>query len=213
MRDASVVSVLVGTPQDLQTTRGVVSSSISRGVIPGRVAVGREGVAGNEQGDTVNHGGDDKAICVYLRHQQQYWEVRLGRILPAGSFGENLLIAGLDEGSVCIGDIFSIGTVRVQVSQPRQPCYKLAAHHGVKQLADWVIAHGSTGFYFRVLDGGEIWADAPVQARARPHPELTIAEANRVMHHAKDDHDAIRRLLVPELSASWMTNLRRRLGE
>lgn len=218
-----VTSVQVGIPEPLETSRGVVPSSICRRVLSGRVPVTRLGLAGNEQADLVNHGGADKAVCVYFSHHYAHWESRLGFGLTQGAFGENLTMSGFDETTICIGDVMTVGTVRVEVSQPRQPCYKLASRHGEKQLATWIIDHGSTGFYFRVLSAGEVWAGADVVLEARIHPELTIAFANRVMHHSKailasaDDQDAARSgqtdaqsLLVPELSASWHASIRRK---
>ena len=218
-----VTSVQVGIPEPLETSRGVVPSSICRRVLSGRVPVTRLGLAGNEQADLVNHGGADKAVCVYFSHHYFHWESRLGFALTQGAFGENLTMSGFDETTVCIGDVMTVGTVRVEVSQPRQPCYKLASRHGEKHLATWMIEHGSTGFYFRVLSAGEVWAGAGVVLEARIHPELTIAFANRVMHHSKailaspDDQDAARSsqteaqsLLVPELSESWHASIRRK---
>ena len=218
-----VTSVQVGTPEPLETSRGVVSSSICRRVLSGRVPVTSLGLLGNEQADLVNHGGADKVVCVYFTDHYAHWESRLGVALPQGAFGENLTMSGFDETTVCIGDVMTVGTVRVEVSQPRQPCYKLASRHGEKQLATWIIDHGSTGFYFRVLSAGEVWAGAAVVLEARIHPDLTIAFANRVMHHSKailasaDNPNAVRssqadaqRLLIPELSASWHASLQRK---
>ena len=89
----------------------------------------RPGLAGNEQADLVNHGGADKAVCVYFSHHYSHWEPRLGFGLTQGAFGENLTMSGFDETTICIGDVMTVGTVRVEVSQPRQPCYKLASRH------------------------------------------------------------------------------------
>ncbi len=218
-----VTSVQVGIPEPLETSRGIVPSSICRRIQSGRVAVTCLGLVGNEQADLINHGGADKAICVYFTHHYAHWQTRLGSALPGGAFGENLTMGGFDETMVCIGDVMTVGSARVEVSQPRQPCYKLASRLGEKQLATWIIDHGSTGFYFRVLSSGEVWAGAPVVLEARTHPELTIAFANRVMHHSKaqalqievpdsavgSQADA-RRLLVPQLSASWQASILRK---
>lgn len=207
-----VDSVQVGMPRALETDRGTVTSAILKVAVPGRVAVGALGLHGDAQGDTTNHGGPDKAMCTYPKAHYAHWESRLGRPLPPGAFGENLTLDGIDEVTACIGDVLVVGTARVQVSQPRTPCYKLAARHGEPRLADWVLDHGGTGWYFRVLMPGDVWAGAPMTLEARPHPDLTIAEANRVMFVAREDREAIRRLLVPELAESWAGRLRRRLA-
>lgn len=218
-----VTSVQIGTPEPLETSRGMVPSSIGRRVLSGKIAVTNLGLVGNEQADLVNHGGADKAVCVYFTHHYAHWESRLGTALPPGAFGENLTISGFGEATVCIGDVMTVGTVCVEVSQPRQPCYKLASRHGEKHLATWIIDHGSTGFYCRVLSPGDVWAGAPVNLEARIHSDLTIAFANLVMHHSKgkpapiDDpgtagnaRSEAERLLVPELSASWHASIRRK---
>ncbi|MNF93604.1 6-N-hydroxylaminopurine resistance protein [compost metagenome] len=106
-----------------------------------------------------------------------------------------------------------IGTVLLQVSQPRQPCFKLGARHGVPELGEWVAATGYTGFYLRVLNEGVIHAGDEARIVDRHAASVTIAEANRVMHHDKADTDGIRRLLaVEELAASWHKTLQARLG-
>ncbi|MBU6289595.1 MAG: MOSC domain-containing protein [Chloroflexi bacterium] len=114
-----VTSVQVGIPEPLETSREVVPSSICRRVLSGRVPVTRLGLAGNEQADLVNHGGADKAVCVYFSHHYSHWESRLGFGLTQGAFGENLTMSGFDETTVCIVDVMTVGTVRVQISQPR----------------------------------------------------------------------------------------------
>lgn len=114
---------------------------------------------------------------------------------------------------MCIGDIYRIGSAVVQVSQPRQPCFKLAARHGIKELALWVQKTGITGFYFRCLESGEVRVDDDIVLIKRPTRSVSIIEANRVMHRDKHDTVSIERLLaVPELSASWQRALEKRLS-
>ena len=156
----TVASVQVGVPQPIDTSRGTVDSSIVRRAVDGRVAVDREGVAGNAQANLVNHGGPDKAVCVYVVRHLDHWAGRLARELVGGAFGENLTIDGPDEAHACIGDTYRVGTALLQVSQPRQPCYKLSAVLGEERLVAWIVEHGSTGYYFRVVEAGEVWAGA-----------------------------------------------------
>ena len=101
----------------------------------------------------------------------------------------------------------------MQVSQPRQPCFKLAARHGVKELALWVQETGKTGFYFRVLEEGEVGVGDGIALVERPRPEATLVKANRVMHRDKNDRAAMERLLAaPELSANWRRTFEKRLS-
>jgi MOSC domain-containing protein YiiM len=124
--------------------------------------------------------------------------------MPHGGFGENLTIAGLDEDGVCLGDVFAVGPVRFQVSQPRQPCWKLARRWKRPWLLQRVIETGRTGWYLRVLEPGTIVSGLPVVLEQRPHPEWTITRANRLMY---DKHALLGDLedlaQLPVLADSW----------
>lgn len=183
--------------------------------VVGPVHVGRVNIVGDGQADLVNHGGPDKAVCVYPADHYPYWRDALN--LPAltfGAFGENFTVEGLTEAAVCIGDIWRIDGVTLQVSQPRQPCWKLARRWRVKTLALQVQQTGRTGWYFRVLEEGIVLAGSPLILVHRPHPEWTVEQANWVMHHDKDDVQAAAELAgMPLLSASWRATLARRLEQ
>ena len=111
------------------------------------------------QGDTVNHGGPDKAVCVYPLDHYAHWKEALGRDIGPGAFSENLTVSGALETEVCIGDVFRVGEAAVQVSMPRTPCGKLAAKNGERLFAKWVAQSGYTGFYMRVISEGMVAAD------------------------------------------------------
>jgi MOSC domain-containing protein YiiM len=130
-----------------------------------------------------------------------------------GGFGENFTMAGLLESEAAIGDTFRIGTALIQISQPRQPCWKLSQRWGVKDLALQVQNIGYTGWYFRVLEEGVVEAGQDFELVERPYPQWTIAEANRLMHHDKKDWDALAQFVeCPALSKSWKKTFRMRLG-
>ena len=175
--------------------------------------LGWTGLDGDEQADQVHHGGPDKAVCVYCRDHYPHWESALGRSLPPGAFGENFTVEGRTEEGVHIGDVFAVGTAKLQVSQPRIPCWKLAMKWGLDELPALVTESGATGFYFRVLEPGEVTTGA--LALLERHPEgLTVQEANRIMHKDKREAAGIRRLLgVDALAASWRETLERRLAK
>ena len=171
--------------------------------------LGYQGFRGDEQADTRYHGGVDKAVCVYPSEHYAFWNGVDGLDgLPTGAFGENLTTRGLIEDEVCIGDLFEVGSAIVQVSQPRQPCWKLARRWRVKDLAAQVERNGRTGFYFRVLRHGEVAAGDSFQLRERPHPEWTLARCNRIMHQREGGAEADRALAeCPALSGSWKDGL------
>lgn len=179
--------------------------------VKGPVQVTRTHIIGDGQADLVNHGGPDKAINVYPVEHLQHWRTELKIELPHGAFGENFTVEGCLENDVCIGDVFRVGEVIVQASQPRQPCWKLARRWRIKDLAARVERTGLTGWYFRVLQEGMIEAPADFTLIERPHPEWPVALANEIMHHRKDDLEAARELSkCPALSASWIASLSRR---
>lgn len=211
---ASLISLNVGQPRPLAYRGKHVQSGFRKSPVQAAEALwlGETGLEGDAQADLKNHGGPDKAVCVYPLEHYPYWSARLGRSLKPGAFGENFSTERLLEPEVCVGDVYQVGSAIVQVSQPRQPCFKMAARHGVKELAWWVQEAGFTGFYFRCLEPGEAQAGGDIALLERSAAEVTVEEANRVMHHDKRDAAGIERLLeVPELSANWRQTFEKRL--
>jgi MOSC domain-containing protein YiiM len=180
--------------------------------VEGPVFAGTTNLDGDAQADLENHGGVDKAVLAYSADHYRIWRRELGMPdMPHGAFGENLTIAGLSEESVHIGDIYSIGAARFEVSQPRQPCWKLARRWRMHDLPAMVIRNGRSGWYFRVLAPGRIEQQMPVMLVERPNPEWPVARANHIMHHCAHDLALTRQLAgVPLLSGSWVEALRDR---
>ena len=168
---------------------------------------------GDGQADLKHHGGPDKAILAYSADHYPLWKSDIDRQLPHGAFGENLTIAGLSEDTVHIGDIYSIGPVQVEVSQPRQPCWKLARRWRMNELVPMVINNGRTGWYLRVLREGFLESGMPVKLLDRINPDWPVARANRILHHHKKDLDLTLQLAqVPKLAASWVDELLERVA-
>jgi len=171
-------------------------------------------ITGDGQGDTKNHGGPDKAVLAYAAAHYAAWRTELARPdLPYGAFGENFTIADLDEERVCIGDVFEAGEALVQVSQPRQPCWKISARWRLPDLTARVEASGRTGWYLRVLREGNVAANDAVMLRERPHADWTLARATRTLRRRNDLSDAAELAALPELAAVWRQVLSRRLHE
>ncbi|WP_367872250.1 MOSC domain-containing protein [Luteolibacter sp. Populi] len=171
--------------------------------------LGYQGFRGDEVADTRYHGGVDKAVCVYASEHYPYWAE--SGAMPEGSlggFGENLSTQGLIEDGVCIGDVYSLGEALVQVSQPRQPCWKIARRWHVKDLTARVERSGKTGYYFRVLRHGHVQAGERLELLERPNPRWTVALSNAIMHRGEGGPDAARELAeCRELSGSWKDGL------
>lgn len=184
--------------------------------VAGAVWLGATNLEGDGQADLIHHGGPDKAVLMYSARHYTAWRLSLNHpSLPFGAFGENFTIRGLTEVDVCIGDTWRVGDVAiVQVSQPRQPCWKLARRWRIKTLALQVQQSGHTGWYVRVLHEGMVAAGMPLVLLERPHPEWTIERANRVMHSDKSDIAAALQLAaIPLLSDNWRATLTRRANQ
>lgn len=180
------------------------------------VRLGVTNLDGDGQADLVHHGGLDKAVLACSATHYSDWRRKLANpMLPFGAFGENFTVEGLTEADVCIGDIWNVGDgATVQVSQPRQPCWKLARRWRIKTLALQVQETGHTGWYFRVLAEGVVTTGMPLVLVERPHPAWTVGRANRIMHTDRDDRQAAAELAaIPELAASWKTTLLRRVEQ
>ncbi len=170
------------------------------------------GFDGDGQADTQNHGGADKAVCVYPFDHYPHWERALGRELTPGAFSENLTISGIRETEVRVGDVFRVGEATMQVCQPRVPCDKLARKNGERLLPKWVSGTGYTGFYMRVLAEGFVEAGAPFELVER-HPDgITIAAVNDAIYDRLRDPGLVERLAnLPEFGAAGRAMFARRL--
>lgn len=187
-------------------------TGIYKAPVAGPVRATVTGIIGDGQADLVNHGGEDKALCAYPGDHYPAWrDIPALAAMGPGAFGENLTIDGLRESDVCIGDVWTAGDVQLQVSQPRQPCWKLARKWGIRDFAEQVVASGRTGWYFRVLRPGDILPGTPLVLTARGEARWTIDAANRVMHGRPRDRDGSLALSqVATLAASWRGTLARR---
>jgi MOSC domain-containing protein YiiM len=201
---ARLISLNVGLPGDLICPDRTVLSAIRKESIAGPVRLDTFGLAGDAHADLVDHGGADKALCAYPTEHLPYWSTRLGVELSASAFGENLSTEGLLESELHIGDILRIGSAVVQISQPRGPCFKLAALHGEPRLAKWVQAAGLTGFYLRCIQPGSLQAGDHFSLIDRNEWAPTIADAVRVLYNDRGDRAGVERLAAcTELADAW----------
>ncbi len=217
---AELLSIQVGMPCTIGQSDAsdpmdqIWTTGFFKKPIPGPIWLGRSNLEGDGQADLQNHGGPEKAVNTYPIEHYRFWEEVLGlKELSHGAFGENFTIHGLVESDVCIGDVFSIGDALVQISQPRQPCWKLARRWRVRDLALKVQETGRTGWYFRVLREGTVDPRATLVLTERPCPRWSVALANEVMHHRIHDMEAARSLLECRLlSPRWRESLAKRLS-
>ncbi len=187
-------------------TRPGTSSAIAKQSVAGAVAVGREGLAGDEQGDRRVHGGPDKAVHHYAFEHYAHWRAELGErpvLTQPGAFGENLSSSGLTEAEVCLGDRLRVGAVVLEVSQSRQPCWKLNDRFGCADMVLRVQQSGRTGWYYRVLETGELRAGDAIQLLERPFPEWSLQRLIDTLYRKVLDFDALNAMLALPLTPSW----------
>lgn len=183
-------------------------TGICKQSVPGPVTVTREGIIGDSQADRKNHGGIDKAVYAYATENYRYWEEQLGKPLPYGQFGENLAVSGMTDEQVHIGDIFRIGPVEVQVTQPRVPCFKLGMRMEDAGFVRRFHHSGRVGFYLRVLQEGFLSTGDTIERLHADAGKLTIAEAMLALHKNPRQAEIIARALdIPALSQAWRDSL------
>jgi len=178
------------------------------------VAIGRLGLEGDGQADLSVHGGLDKAVYAIDESTTTYWRDRLGRPdLSEGCFGENLTLRGWPEHRVSVGDVFRIGHATLQVSQPRQPCEKLAMRFDDPGLPKRFFSSGRVGFYMRVLEEGSV-AAGDVASRITAHPDgLAVDALVAIWLDRKASTQALARAVSNEaLADAWREPLRDRLA-
>lgn len=205
-----IVSLNIGQVSTLDHGGKPVPSAFAKQPVQDRIELTLEGLIGDHQADRKNHGGPDKAVCVFAQEHYDRFSRLVGSPLGAAAFGENLTTTGLIESDVCVGDVFSVGGATVQVSQPRQPCYKMGARHSEPSLPDWVRDSGLTGFYFRVLQPGDVQVGDEFSLVLRGG--ISIALANELMYGELDVEGIEHLISQPALSASWRRTLRTKLA-
>ena len=194
----SVLALYAGRAGTLVTSKGSVTTAIAKTAVAGRVAVGADGLPGDEQ-ISPSHGGPDRALCVYPREHYAHWAARV-----APAFGENVTSMGLLETDVRIGDVWRIGTALVQVTQPRSPCYKVAARLGIADLVVRARRARFTGMHLRVLEPGELAAGDAIEIVERAAHGVTVADAVAARFDPAPDQALVAAVLaLPELAEEW----------
>lgn len=195
----------LGTPGSEDPNQQTWFSGFMKTPISGPVELTLTGLQGDGQADLKNHGGPDKAILCYNAGHFPFWKTELSRDeITGGMFGENLTIENLSEEEVCIGDTFEIANVVVQVTQPRQPCWKLGRRWNEPLLPKRVVKTGFSGWYLRVLKPGMIEAGQGYQRVEQPNPAWTVRRAHETMYRKDASATDLKELAnLPELSDAW----------
>jgi MOSC domain-containing protein YiiM len=179
---ARLLSVNVARPQPVGLRRGrTVRSAIAKAPVEGRVRVAGVNVEGDDQADRRVHGGPDKAVYAYASEDTAWWSADLGRELGAGAFGENLTVEGVDVSDAVIGERWRVGSVELEVCQPRFPCFKLGLRFGDPTMLRRFTLAERPGAYLRILREGEIGAGDPIEVGDRPGHGITVAFVARAV--------------------------------
>ncbi|MBW4518851.1 MAG: MOSC domain-containing protein [Scytolyngbya sp. HA4215-MV1] len=205
---ARLLSVNVGLPREISWRGQTVYTAIWKEPVQERRLVRRLNVDGDAQGDLAGHGGEQRAVFVYQMDSYRYWERELNRHdFTFGQFGENFTVEGLADSEVCIGDRYRIGSALFEVTQPRVTCYRVGIRMDEPKMAALLVAHHRPGFYFRVLEEGEVGAgDEIIKVAAGPEG-LTIAAADALLYLPKPaQKDVERALRIPALSPGWKSS-------
>jgi MOSC domain-containing protein YiiM len=206
-----LISVNVGLPREVTWKEKTVSTGIFKEPVNDRVMVRSLNLEGDGQADLTVHGGLDKAVYVYPFEHYDYWRSELPDTdLPLGIFGENFTTTGLKEAEVNIGDRFRIGNLILMVTQPRLPCYKLGIRFGRPDMVKRFLASRRTGFYFRVLQEGEVGVGDTLELVSRDDRHITVADITRLYVRDEENPDLLRRAAQLEaLPQSWRNYFQR----
>ena len=208
-----ITGLYVGTVAPL--VAGKPPSAIAKRPAAEPLTLTPTGFASDEQADLAVHGGPEKAVHHYAADHYPVWREELGDAgahLRPGGFGENVSTLGLTEDVLCIGDVLSMGTATVQVSQGRQPCWKLNAHTGLPRMAMLFQRTARTGWYYRVLEGGQVAVGDQAALVERPHPGWTVARVTRARLGPGTTQDEAAGLAdLVALSPGWRAAFRRKV--
>ena len=208
MAEGTLISVNVGMPKDMPWQGKTVFTGVFKDPVSGPRHVGRLNVDGDGQGDLAGHGGEQRAVFVYQLDSYHYWERELGRDdFVHGQFGENFTIEGPGDDEVCIGDRFQIGSAVFEVTQPRVTCYRVGIRMNDPRIPALLVSHRRPGFYFRVIEEGEVEAGDEIVKLASGPEQMTVAEVDGLLYlpgHPRQQ--LLRALRIPALSAGWQAS-------
>ena len=207
---ARLLSINVGLPHDVPWRGEKVHTAIWKQPVHGRIAVRRLNVEGDGQGDLAGHGGEHRAVMVYQMDAYRYWEAQLGRKdFSFGQFGENFTVEGLPDNEVCVGDRYRIGSALFEVTQPRVTCYRVGIRMAEPAMAALLVSHHRPGFYFRVLEEGEVGAGDEITKVADGPERVTVADIDALLYLPSPSQEQLERSLrVPALSEGWKASLK-----
>ena len=203
-----LLSVNVGLPRDVTWNGKTVRTAVWKSPVTGRRMVRKLDIDGDAQADLAGHGGEHRAVFVYQMDSYDYWERFLGRSdFTFGQFGENFTVEGLLDNEVCIGDQYRIGDAIFEVTQPRVTCYRVGIRMNEPRMPALLVAHHRPGFYFRVLQDGEVGAGDNIVKIADGPEKITVADTDALLYLPGHSSEQLQRALrIPALSKGWQSS-------
>jgi MOSC domain-containing protein YiiM len=211
--DMNLVSVNIGAPRVVMSNGEPVSTGIFKEPVAGRVVLRTLNLDGDRQADLSVHGGPSKAVYAYPSEHYEYWKRELPEIkLPWGMFGENFTTKGVLEAELYIGDKFRVGSATVMITEPRMPCYKLGIKFGRTDMVKTFMASARTGFYFAVLQEGEVGAGDAIELIETTKDRFKLSDITALYTHEKHNIGLLRRAIeIAALPQSWKNYFQQRL--
>jgi MOSC domain-containing protein YiiM/ferredoxin-NADP reductase/ferredoxin len=205
---ARLLSVNVGLPRDIEWRGQTVHTGIWKSPVRGRCRVRRLNLDGDGQGDLAGHGGEHRAVFVYQIESYRYWQEQLGRTgFVYGQFAENFTIEGLPDDAVCIGDRYRIGSALFEVTQPRVTCYRVGIRMDEPRMPALLTSSGRPGFYFRVLQEGDVGAGDEITKVGEATERMSVAEINALLYSPHHTRERLERALhLQALAPGWRTS-------
>src|SRR5499433_1621486 len=202
---ARLLSVNVGLPRDIEWNGRTVHTGIWKAPVRGHCRVRRLNLEEDGQGDLAGHGGEQRAVFVYQIESYRYWQEQLKRTdFVYGQFSENFTIEGLLDNAVCIGDRYQIGSALFEVTQPRVTCYRVGIRMNEPRMPVLLTGSGRPGFYFRVLQEGDVGAGDEIVKVGEATERMTVAEVNALLYSSDHPRDRLERALqIDALSPGW----------
>lgn len=212
---ARLLSVNVGLPRDVTWNGKTVRTAVWKSPVTGRRMVRKLDIDGDAQGDLAGHGGEQRAVFVYQMDAYHYWERLLGRNdFVYGQFGENFTVEGLLDNEVCIGDRYRIGSAIFEVTQPRVTCYRVGIRMNEPRMAALLVAHHRSGFYFRVLQEGEVGAGDDIVKLSDGPERISVADVDALLYLPGHSSEQLQRALrIPALSKGWQSSFQAMLQQ
>jgi ferredoxin-NADP reductase/MOSC domain-containing protein YiiM len=203
-----LLSVNVGLPRDVTWNGKTVRTSVWKSPVDGRRMVRRLNLQGDAQADLAGHGGEHRAVFVYQMDSYHYWERFLGRNdFTFGQLGENFTVEGLPDNEVCIGDRYRIGGAEFEVTQPRVTCYRVGIRMNEPRMPALLVANRRPGFYFRVLQEGEVGAGDDIVKITDGPERMSVAEVDALLYLPGHTSEQLQRALqIPALSKGWQSS-------